>query len=60
MESSYGSFERRLPVPEGVGEDDIVADYADGVLEITLPGAATPPEVEESKPAVRQIPIKTK
>jgi HSP20 family molecular chaperone IbpA len=46
MESSYGSFERRLPIPEGVNEDDIVATYADGVLEIVLPGAA--PKIEES------------
>ncbi len=37
MESSYGSFERRLPIPEGVKEDDIVATYADGVLEVVLP-----------------------
>lgn len=59
MESSYGSFERRLPIPEGVTEDDIVATYADGVLEVVLPGAA--PKVEElveEKHDVKTIPIK--
>lgn len=59
MESSYGSFERRLPIPEGVKEDDIVATYADGVLEIVLPGAA--PKIEEpveEKHEVKTIPIK--
>ena len=59
MESSYGSFERRLPIPEGVKEDDIVATYADGVLEVVLPGAA--PKIEEpveEKHEVKTIPIK--
>jgi HSP20 family molecular chaperone IbpA len=59
MESSYGSFERRLPIPEGVKEDDIVATYADGMLEIVLPGAA--PKLEEpveEKHEVKTIPIK--
>ena len=59
MESSYGSFERRLPIPEGVNEDDIVATYADGVLEIVLPGAA--PKIEESveeKHEIKTVPIK--
>ncbi|HET6713516.1 MAG TPA: Hsp20/alpha crystallin family protein [Actinomycetota bacterium] len=59
MESSFGSFERRLPIPEGVKEDDIVATYADGVLEIVLPGAA--PKIEEpveEKHEVKTIPIK--
>ena len=59
MESAYGSFERRLPIPEGVKEDEIVATYSEGVLEIVLPGAA--PKVEEpleEKPEVKTIPIK--
>ena len=59
MESAYGSFERRLPIPEGVKEDEIVATYSEGVLEIVLPGAA--PKVEEpleEKHEVKTIPIK--
>jgi HSP20 family molecular chaperone IbpA len=59
MESSYGSFERRLPIPEGVNEDDIVATYADGVLEIVLPGAAPKIEAEvEEKHEIKTVPIK--
>jgi len=61
MESAFGSFERRLPIPEGVDEDKIVGTYTDGVLEIVLPGAATlleePPKQE---PVVKVIPITTK
>jgi HSP20 family protein len=47
MESSYGSFERRLPIPEGVKDEDIRATYVDGVLEVVLPGAAPKQELPE-------------
>jgi HSP20 family molecular chaperone IbpA len=59
MESSYGSFERRLPIPEGVEEGAIVATYADGVLQVVIPGAAPKVEepVEESHD-VKTIPVK--
>ena len=60
MESAYGSFERRLPIPEGVKEDSIAAKYADGVLEVVLPGAVPKVEkTEEPKPAKKTVPIKT-
>ena len=36
-ERTFGSFERRFAVPEGVTEKDIHAKYADGVLELTIP-----------------------
>ena len=36
-ESSYGSFERSLTIPEGVDPAAITASYADGILEV-LPG----------------------
>lgn len=60
MESAYGSFERRLPLPEGVDEGTIRATYTDGILEVVLPGAA--PKVEEPEAAdptttARKIPI---
>jgi HSP20 family molecular chaperone IbpA len=59
MESAYGSFERRLPIPEGVKEDEIAATYADGVLEVVLPGAAPNVELpEEPLPEVKTIPVK--
>lgn len=60
MESAYGAFERRLPLPEGVDEDKIAGNYTDGVLEIVVPGAAIlleePPKPE---PVTRTVPITT-
>jgi HSP20 family protein len=43
-EWSYGSFERRIPVPAGVKEADISANYVDGVLEVVVPKAAELPQ----------------
>lgn len=40
MESRYGSFRRRIPLPEGVDESKIKAEYRDGVMEIVVQGAA--------------------
>jgi HSP20 family protein len=42
MERSFGSFYRRLPLPEGVKAEEIKATYADGVLEVTIPKPAVP------------------
>lgn len=38
-----GSFARTLPLPDGVSEDDIKADYKDGILEIRVPAPAPAP-----------------
>ncbi|MDQ3804987.1 MAG: Hsp20/alpha crystallin family protein [Acidobacteriota bacterium] len=35
-ERSYGSFYRRVPLPEGVNADDAHASFRNGVLEITM------------------------
>jgi len=35
-ERSYGSFHRRIPLPEGVTADDADATFRDGVLEIAM------------------------
>lgn len=43
MERSFGSFYRRIPLPEGVRNDAINATFTDGVLEVTIP---TPPAGE--------------
>ncbi|HEU4868635.1 MAG TPA: Hsp20/alpha crystallin family protein [Actinomycetota bacterium] len=40
METSYGSFERSVPLPEGVNPDDIKAVHRNGVLEVVVPNAA--------------------
>ncbi len=39
-ERSYGAFQRAFVVPKGVESDKIAADFAKGVLTVTLPKAA--------------------
>lgn len=39
-ERSYGSFQRSFTLPEGVDEDKIAANFAKGVLTVTLPKSA--------------------
>jgi HSP20 family protein len=51
-EMRYGSFTRTLPLAEGATEDDIKADYKDGVLEIRVPVAQ--PEVQTEP---RKVPV---
>jgi len=36
-EFSYGSFHRRVPLPDGANPDDATAKFHDGVLEVTMP-----------------------
>jgi HSP20 family protein len=57
MESSYGAFERHVPLPEGYEEKAIKAEYRDGVLEIVVPGIKK--ALEKGKPEVKAIPIKS-
>ena len=45
-ERSYGSFSRSFTLPQGTDESKISARYEDGVLEVTVEGAAV---VEEPK-----------
>jgi HSP20 family protein len=52
MERSFGTFYRRLPLPQGVTADQITATFSDGVLEVSVPKPATP------ETASTQIPIK--
>jgi HSP20 family protein len=54
-ETSYGAFERHVPVPADTQESDVKAEYKSGVLEVTVPRAAK----ATAKPAARAIPIKT-
>lgn len=39
-EITYGSFERHVPLPEGIDADKIRASLTDGVLEVVVPHAA--------------------
>ena len=58
-EIGCGSFERTVPLPEGVNTEEVHASYRDGVLEITMPARDVPRakkiEVETEKEP-RQIP----
>jgi HSP20 family protein len=36
-EIRYGSFERSIPLPEGIKAEDLKATYRDGVLELSAP-----------------------
>jgi HSP20 family protein len=49
-ERSYGRFYRSIPLPEGVQSDKVSADFANGVLQVSMPVARV-----ERKP--REIPI---
>jgi HSP20 family protein len=37
MESVYGAFQRSIPLPAGVKEEDIKASYDNGFLEVVVP-----------------------
>lgn len=50
VERSYGRFERRFRLPEDVEADQVKAEFADGVLSVSVPKS------EKSKP--REIDIK--
>ncbi len=42
-EFRYGSFARRIALPEGVSEDQLTASYKDGILEVRVPLPAPTP-----------------
>jgi HSP20 family protein len=42
FERRFGSFSRSVGLPQGVTEDDVKADYRDGVLQVTVKKAETP------------------
>jgi HSP20 family protein len=47
MERSYGSFYRRLPLPEEVLPEQIEATFKDGVLEVRLPRPKGQPKAQK-------------
>ncbi|MBN1193609.1 MAG: Hsp20/alpha crystallin family protein [Coriobacteriia bacterium] len=51
-ESSYGSFERSLTIPEGVDPAAIRASYKDGILEVYVPKA-----LEATRPKTTKIEV---
>lgn len=53
-ETSFGSFERSVRLPEGLDPKAVHAEYSDGVLEVVVPGGAAPQEI-----SAVQVPIST-
>lgn len=53
MERSYGSFHRVIPLPHGVDQKKVDAQYKKGVLSITLQ------KMEEAKSSGKKIAIKS-
>jgi HSP20 family protein len=41
-ERRFGSFTRAVGLPQGVSEDDVTADYRDGVLKVTVKKPESP------------------
>jgi HSP20 family protein len=51
IERTYGAFSRSFQLPQGVDEDQIQADFEDGVLRVHVPKAALPqPKKIQIKP----------
>jgi HSP20 family protein len=46
-ERSYGSFQRSFTLPDGVDRDKVSADFAKGVLTISMPKTAKAKEAEK-------------
>jgi HSP20 family protein len=42
VERAYGSFMRSFTLPNGIDEDQIHADFADGILSVRIPKTALP------------------
>jgi len=63
-EITYGSFERRFVLPEGVKSDELKAKFTNGILEITMPAAAISKarkiEIETSKEEKKMIDAEAK
>jgi HSP20 family protein len=53
-ERYYGVFRRSWTLPAGIGEDDVIADFENGLLEVTVQGGAVKP------PEPRRIEIRSR
>ena len=56
-ERPQGSFTRQLSMGEGVDSDHLTADYADGVLRVTIPAA---PKAEARRIEITHAPASTR
>ncbi len=50
-EFRYGEFQRSVPLPAGVDQSSVKAEYKDGILEVTVPWPA------EHEPGATKVPI---
>lgn len=61
-EISYGSFERRFLLPEGVKTEELKAKFSNGILEITVPVPAAAKakkiEIETKEPKQSETEVK--
>jgi len=55
-EIRYGSFDRVLTLPAGTKPEDVTAEYADGVLTVSMP-AATQAAPQEIPVTHRELPV---
>lgn len=55
-EIRYGSFDRALTLPTGTKPEDVTAEYADGVLTVSMP-AATPVVPKKIPVTSREVPV---
>ena len=55
-EQPQGSFTRQLSLGEGVDPENLTADYADGVLHLTIPVARDPGPPGRDHPCARRQP----
>jgi HSP20 family protein len=55
-EIRYGSFDRVLSLPAGTKAEDVTAEYADGVLTVSMP-APTPVEPQAIPVTHRELPV---
>lgn len=53
MERSYGSFQRTVPLPEGIDINKVDADFKNGVLTVRLP------KTVEAKTKSKKVPIRS-
>src|SRR3974390_2463130 len=56
-ERPQGSFTRQLSLGEGVDSDHLTADYADGVLRVTIPAA---PKAQARRIEITHAPARTR
>lgn len=49
-EFQYGSFSRSVPLPVGATEDDVKANYRDGILEVRVP-------IDTGKAEATKVPV---